>query len=131
MDRTDFFFALCGLIVGALVATAGSPAVFDKMFVAGAVVLGVVGFVSISFVLRRLSTDHRDIYNEIGATHEDLSWGMGDAFGRFRTFLHGSRHRELDDGLLSIAVIAGRASWRSSFVLAGIALFFAFRSLTG
>lgn len=109
----------------------GPPEVFDKLFVAGVVVLLVVGFVSISFVLHRLSTEHRDLYSEIGATHEDLSWGMGDAFERFMTFLHGSRHRELDDGLLSTAVIVGRVSWRSSFVLAGIFLFFALRSLAG
>ena len=131
MDRTDFFFALCGLAVGALVAAAGSPEVFDKIFLVSAAALGVVGFVSISFVLHRLSADHRDIYNEIGATDDDLSWGMGDAFGRFRTFLHGSHHRGLDDGFLSTAVMVGRASWRLSFVPAGIALFFALRSLIG
>lgn len=131
MDRTEFFFALSGMVVGVFVAETGWPETFDKIFLGGAVALGIAGSVSVSFILHRLSAGHRDIYNEIGANHEDLSWGIGDAFGRFKKFLRSSRHRELDDGFLSTAVVVGRTSWRLSFVLAGIALFFALRSLVG
>ncbi|MFS2036324.1 hypothetical protein ACEN8I_20040 [Polaromonas sp. CT11-55] len=131
MGRTEFVFALAGIAIGLLVAPAGLPVFFEKMFFAGVLVLMVLGFVSIHGALHRLRTAHPKIYSEIGAISEDLSWGIGDAFHRFMKFIRSSHHWELDDNLLSTAVVVGWAIWRLSFALAGFILVFAVRSLTG
>jgi hypothetical protein len=131
MDRTELVFALTGMTIGVLVVPVGLSEVFEKVFAGGFVLLMVIGFASVYLVLHRLRADHLKIYNEIGATNEDLSWGIGDAFRRFKKFVHSSRHKELDDNLLSTAVIVARVTWRISFALAGFLSVFAVRSLSG
>ncbi|WP_431095314.1 hypothetical protein [Polaromonas aquatica] len=122
MDRTEFVTALVGVAIGVMVAAIGFPEVLEKVFIGGVVLLMVPGFVSFHFILYRLKNNHPKIYREIAATNEDLSWGMGDAFRRFRKFIHSSRARELHDGLLSAAVVVGRVTWRLSFAMAGFFL---------
>jgi hypothetical protein len=131
MDRTEFIFALIGIATGLLLAPAGLPETLEKMFFAGVVLLMVLWSASVFFVLRRLKTYHPKTYSDIGATNEDLSWGIGDAFRRFKDFIHSSRHRDLGDDLLSTVVVIGRVTWRLSFVPAGFLLVLAVRSLAG
>jgi len=130
MDRTEFFFALIGVSAGALYVAAGQLDMFAKTIAGGFVLVVLVGLVSVLFVLHRLKTGHPNLYQEIGATTDDVGLGIGDANRRFMKFLRSSRHRDLDDGFLSMAVVVGRVTWRLSYFCAGFLFYFALRSLT-
>ena len=129
MDRIEFFFALLGLSAGALYAGSSQPEALAKTIAGGFIVVALVGLVSMWIVLHRLKTDHPNLNREIGATFDDLGLGFGDPNRRFRKFLRSSRHRELGDRFLSVAVVLARVTWRLSYSCAGFVLYFALLSL--